>query len=173
MARDKNVTPAIPFIQLYDAGTQTFTNAGEFHTWDTISFKTSNFNYVSDDDRVIIKRDFYGYYEIIFECSFTKSGSGFGMATSQIYLNGVAVSGTKAVACSYDTGQGQAACACMTLHYVIYLKRNDYIQIKTTASVNSLLSGVETSRLLIRFVSMHGWNNEMGGKLESKGGVFR
>ena len=44
--RKRTNTPVIPFIQLYDAGTQTFTVAGEFHTWDTIVFKTSDLHYM-------------------------------------------------------------------------------------------------------------------------------
>ena len=171
--RNRTNTPVIPFIQLYDVGTQTFTVAGEFHTWDSIAFKTSDFHYTEDDDRVMINVPSAGYYEITFECSFTKSGSGFGAATSQIYINGEAVTGAKAVGCAYDTGQGQASCACMTLHFIIYLKARDYIQIKTTASANSLLSGLETSRLLIKFIPTQGWNNNNGGNINYRGRVSR
>lgn len=170
---NKLSTPVIPSIQLYDAGTQTFTVAGEFHTWDTISFKTSDFHYVADDDRVMVQLPSTGYYEIMFECSFTKSGAGLGTATCQIYKNGVAVSGAKAVGCSYDTGQGSAACACMTLHFIMYLNARDYIQIKTTASANSLLSGLETSRLVIKFIPTRGWNNNFAGNINYKGEVMR
>lgn len=171
--RKRTNTPVIPFIQLYDLGTQTFTMVGEFHTWDTLDFKTSDFYYTEDDDRVSINIPSAGYYSITFECSFTKSGSGLGMATSQIYKNGVAVTGAKAVGCGYDTGQGQTACACMTLHYIIYLKARDYIQVKTTASTNSLLSGLETSRLLIKFIATQGWNNDNGGNTNYRGRIER
>jgi len=171
--RKRTNTPVIPFIQLYDTGSQTFTVAGEFHTWDTIDFKTSDFHYTEDDDRVSINIPSAGYYEITFECSFTKSGAGLGAATCQVYKNGVDVTGAKAIGCSYDTGQGAAACACMTLHFIIYLKARDYIQIKTTASGNSLASGMETSRLLIKFIPTQGWNNNNGGNLNFRGGVER
>ena len=171
--RNRSNTPVIPFIQLYDTGTQTFTMAGEFHTWDTIDFKTSDLHYTVDDDRVLVNVPGAGYYSITFECSFTKSGAGLGMATSQIYKNGIAITGAKAVGCSYDTGQGQAACACMTLHFTTYLKAKDYIQVKTTASSNSLLSGLETSRLLIEYVPTQGWNNNSGGNQNYRGRVMR
>lgn len=171
--RNRTSTPVIPFIQLYDSGTQTFTMAGEFHTWDTIVFKTSDLHYIADEDRVLVNIPSAGYYEITFECSFTKSGAGIAAATSQIYKNGVAVAGSKAVGCSYDTGQGLAGCATMTLHFIIYLKARDYIQIKTTASTNSMLSGLETSRLLVKFIPTQGWNNNNGGNTNYRGRVMR
>lgn len=165
--------PVIPSIQLYDSGTQTFTVAGEFHTWDMVSFKTSDFHYIADDDRVVVQMPSTGYYEITFECSFTKSGAGFGVATSQLYKNGVAVPGAKTQGCGYDTGQGQASCPCITLHFMLYLNGKDYIQIKTTASANSFASGAQTSRLLIKFIPTKGWNNSFAGNINYKGEIMR
>ena len=171
--RKRTNTPVIPFIQLYDnTGLQSFTIAGEFHTWDSISFKTSDFHYTEDDDRVMINVPSAGYYEITFECSFYKDGSGFGSASSQVYVNGEGLTGSKACGCGYDTGQGYAACACVTLHFITYLKGRDYIQIKTTAS-DDMISVCETSRLLIKFIPTQGWNNDNGGNTNYRGRVSR
>ena len=164
--------PAIPCVQLYDSGTQAFTVAGEFHTWDMISFKTSDFHYKADDDRIMVHRPSTGYYEITFECSFTKDGAGLGTATTQIYKNGVAIDGAIAFGCAYDTGQGQASCACMTLHFMLYLNGRDYIQVKTTAS-DDIDSVAETSRLLIKFIPTRGWNNNAAGNINYRGEVMR
>ena len=174
MATRRRITkPVIPFIQLYDLGTQTFTVAGEFHTWDTINFKTSDFRYASDDDKIAIYVPSTGFYEVTFECNFTKSGAGFATATTQLFLNGSGVSGAKSINCAYDTGQGDASCAFLTLHFVIYLNANDYVQIKTTASADSLVSSAETSRLIIKFIPAKGWNNNAGGQISYKGNIMR
>ena len=171
--RKRTNTPVIPFIQLYDTGTQSFTAAGEFHTWDTINFKTSDFHYTEDDDRVSINIPSAGYYEITFECSFIKCGVGLGTANSQIYINGNAIEGAHANGCAYDTGQGCASCACMTLHYIIYLTARDYIQIKTIANADSMTSIIETSRLIVKFIPTQGWNNNNGGNANYRGRVNR
>ena len=175
VARRRTNKPVIPFIQLYDSGTQTFTIAGEFHTWDTVDFKTSDFRYTSDDDKVVINVPSTGFYEVTFECSFYKSGTGFASATSQIFVNGIAVTGSKTCGCGYDTGQGYASCACTTLHFIKYLNSKDYIQIKTTNSIASkdMLTVPETSRLIVKFIPVKGWNNNAGGKFSYKGNVMR
>ena len=172
---NKISTPVIPSIQLYDSGTQTFTTAGEFHTWDTIAFKTSDFHYVADDDRVIVQLPSAGYYEITFESSFTVGAPGFASATSQLYINGEAVEGSKACGCGYDSGQGSIACACVTLHFIKYFNANDYIQIETITSLGSVdvLTTPETSRLIIKFIPTRGWNNSSGGNINYKGEVMR
>jgi len=172
-SRTRTNKPVIPFIQLYDKGTQTFTVAGEFHTWDTIDFKTSSFRYASDDDKIVINIPNAGYYEVTFECSFYKSGAGIGTGTSQLYKNGSAVEGAKAIGCSYDTGQGLTGCSCITLHFIIYLNSREYVQIKTTSSANSLISNLETSRLLIKFIPTYGWNNNSGGNMNYHGDIMR
>ena len=173
--RARELAPAIPFIQLYDSGTQTFTTTGEFHTWDTTSFKTSDFHYNVDDDRVQINRQGGGWYEITFESSFTVGAAGFASAGSQVYINGEAVEGSKACGCGYDSGQGSVACACVTLHFIIYLNSKDYIQIKTTNSLGSedMLTVPETSRLIVKFIPIKGWDNSAGGKVNFRGGVMR
>ena len=172
--RKRISTPVIPLIQLYDTGTQTFTIAGEFHTWDSVAFKTSDFHYIEDDDRVFINVPSAGYYEITFECSFIKDDNiGVSSATSQVYKNGEAVTGAQAIGCSYETGQTKVSCACITLHFIIYLKAKDYIQIKTTASANNMLSECETSRLVIKFIPTDGWNNNSGGNKNYRGRIER
>ena len=175
---NKLSTPAIPSIQLYDSGAQNFTTAGEFHTWDTIAFKTTDFHYTADDDRVIIQLPSTGYYEVIFECSF-KNTSMWQLvtSTSQLYLNGEVVSGAKAVGCSgFDTAEYPqlVSCACITLHFILYLNANDYIQIKTTtATLGDMDSVANTSRLIVKFIPTRGWNNSSGGNLNYKGEVMR
>ena len=165
--------PVIPCAQLWDTGLQVFTTVGEFHTWDNIAFKTSDFHYVADDDRIVLHRPSTGYYEVTFECSFTKSGAGFGAAVCSLYKNGIVVPGATAVGCGYDSGQGQASCACVTLHFILYLKGNDYLQIKTTASANSMISGSQTSRLIVKFIPTRGWDNSSGGNINYRGEVMR
>ena len=173
--RTRTNKPVIPFIQLYDTGTQTFTIVGEFHTWDTVNFKTSDFRYTSDDDKVVINVPSTGFYEVTFECSFTIGEAGFASASSQLYINGEAVEGSKASGCGYDSGQGSVSCACVTLHFIKYLNSKDYIQIKTTNSIASkdMLTVPETSRLIVKFIPVKGWNNNAGGKFSYKGNVMR
>jgi hypothetical protein len=62
---------------------------------------------------------------------------------------------------------------CQSITYVIYLEKDDYIQIHTETDANSVYSMGETSRLIIEFIPMQGWNNSSGGRVDYKGGVMR
>jgi len=173
MARYKTNKPVIPIIQLYDrAGAQGFTNAGEFHTWDTIDFKTSDFHYAEDDDKIRLNVPSAGYYEIIFECSFMTYVDGLSQVVSQIYKNGSGVTGAKSIVCTSAAAQTPSSCGCCSIHFIEYLEARDCIQVKTTAT-NLNYSGGETSRLIIKFIPVRGWNNNAGGQISYKGHVMR
>jgi hypothetical protein len=171
--RSRTNKPVIPYIQIYDrTGAQAFTNVGQFHTWDTIDFKTNDLHYTVDDDRILINIPGTGYYEITFECSFLTYVNGLSQIVSQAYKNGVAVIGAKAIACASAAAQTPTSCGCQTLHFVMYLEARDYIQIKTT-STNQSYSGGETSRLIMKFIPTLGWNNNSGGNTNYRGRVMR
>jgi hypothetical protein len=58
----------------------------------------------------------------------------------------------------------------------VYLEGHDYIQIKTvTDNADSVYSLAETSRIMIKWLPVKGWNNNAGGneKTSYRGGVFR
>ena len=62
----------------------------------------------------------------------------------------------------------------MTLHFILYLNANDYIQIKTTtALIGHMDSIANTSRLIVKFIPTRGWNNSSGGNINYKGEVMR
>jgi len=172
--RSRTNTPVIPSIQLYDSDTQTFTTVGEFHTWDTIAFKTTDFHYIADEDKTTLELPSAGYYEITFESSFMIA-TGSASITSQIWLNGTAIDGSKACGCAYNSGQANIACACVTLHFIVYLHAKDYIQIKTQNSLGSsdVVTVPEASRLIIKFIPTLGWDNSKGGNMNYRGGVVR
>lgn len=172
MTRDREPQAAIPHIFLYDdIGNQTFTGAGEFHTWDSIEFKTSHFYYVVDDDRILFNKNSYGLFEITFECSFDTSYGGTVGVTSQLYKNGTAIDGSQ-VQITANGGQ-YPQIQCQSIHFYVELKEGDYIQVKTTTNIQSADSIPETSRLIIKFIPIHGWNNSSGGRLDYSGGIMR
>lgn len=174
MARNRNVTPAIPFIQLCDEdGGLSITAIGVFHTWDTQSFKTSNFHYNLDSDRVYIKKNSAGYYEITFDCSFGTNTNDTIDIDTQIYKNGIAVDNSVTRVTASAAGQIPTYYASQTLHFILFLEKGDYVQIKSTASANSVSTIGETSRLIIRFIPMEGWNNSHAGREQQSGGVLR
>jgi hypothetical protein len=172
MSRDREPQAAIPHVFLYDeGGGQTFTAANEPHTWDSIEYKTSHFFYVADDDRILFNKNSYGLFEITFECSFNTSYGGTVLVTSQIYKNGDAVTGAKA---QVTVGGGQyPQYQCKSIHCYIHLKEGDYIQVKTQVNTQSADSIGETSRIIIKFIPTHGWDNSSGGRMEYSGGVMR
>jgi hypothetical protein len=88
--------PAVPCIYLYDlTGAQDFTNAGEFHTWDTTKVITQHFLYTSDSDRIYLEANSSGLFLIEFDCSFfIDEPDAFSAVITSIYKNGVQEEGT-------------------------------------------------------------------------------
>ena len=162
-----NLHPAIPFIFLYDdGGYQSFDTSGEFHEWDTIKVISPHFQYSEATDRIYLNTNSSGLFKITFECSY--NGNTGGATYTELYKNGSLLEG--ATVSTYCSGNEQGS---ESLTYIAYLEKGDYIQIKTTASANSVTSISETSRLIIEFIPMKGWNNSSGGREDYKGGVMR
>jgi hypothetical protein len=173
MTRNRDKYPAIPFTLLYDEnGGQSFDSTGAFHTWDTEETKTSHFQYDLDTNRIYLKRMSAGYYEITFECSFETTDNAVPIVTSQLYKNGTAVTGAQTQTTVAD-GNCQHEKNQQSIHFILFLKQEDYIQIKTTTNTQSAESIAETSRLLIKFIPVHGWNNSNGGRVDYRGEVLR
>lgn len=171
MPRDREPQAAIPHILVFDeGGGQTFTNANEAHTWDSIEYKTSHFCYVADDDRILFNKNSYGLFELTFECSFYTTYGGVVLLTSQIYKNGNAITGAKAqiTVCGGQVSQYQSK----SIHFYTELKQGDYIQVRTQANTQFGTSIGETSRMIIKFTPIHGWNNSSGGRMEYRGGIM-
>lgn len=172
MMRNRDRYPAIPFIMLWDDdGAQNFDSVGAFHTWDIQEIQTSHFQYDPDNDRIYLNRISAGYYEITFECSFDTDYGGVVIFTSQLYKNGTAVNGAKTT--STAAGGQYPHYASQSLHHIIYLERGDYIQIETKSTAQSVDSIAETSRLLVKFIPVHGWNNSNAGRIDYRGEVLR
>jgi hypothetical protein len=176
--REQNniINPAVPTVFLYDAvGGQSFTSSGEYHTWDNIKVLTSGFNYTVDDDRITLLTNTSGLFIVEFECSFfTVDNDDDLYLTSDIYRNGVVLSGSRCItAITGGSSQAIKVRNSQSIHYIVYLKRNDYLQVKTTASANTGISSAHTSRLMINFLPMKGWNNDQAGRTSFNGGVMR
>ena len=174
MTRDfRTVKPAIPFIFLSDTGgEQVFSAVGEFHTWDKEAFKTSDFHYNLDDNRVQINRQGGGFYEITFEVSW-KTTEILRQIWTDIYKNGVKLANSHVH--TYVTGSaGQPTYRDQhVIHNVIYLEYKDYIQIKSQSSGSNVTTDPASSRLMIKFIPVHGWDNSVGGKTNYRGRVMR
>lgn len=171
-----NIHPAIPYLFLYDeVGNQEFTTGGAFHVWDTLRIVSSHFSATADKDRIYLNTNSSGLFKVTFECSFiTYDEDDDLLVTSSIYKNGSQLAGSK-VMCSVTGGSSQDDDIknCQTLTYIVYLEKDDYIQIQTETDANSVRSLADTSRIIIEFIPMHGWNNSSGGRADYKGGVIR
>ena len=160
-----DLTPAIPYLFLYDKGGQQQIkySGGTFLTWDTVKIKTSHFHYNKNDDRIIFNSNTSGFYKITFNCSYTDNqGAEVKTVNASIYKNGSELEGSKIYRDQTHS-----------IEYVAYLQKNDYIQIYAHAQGNYAYTYAETSRLIIEFIPMQGWNNSSGGRSEYKGGVMR
>ena len=175
MTLNRKPKPSIPSILLYDnTGLQSFTNAGEFHTWDTEQIKTSHFWYKIDGTKVILENNQQNMYEVTFECSFYTYSNASITLQSDIYKNGVIVDGSQSKMSLVGSGQAATVRNCLSIHFLLYLKGGDYIQIKSiTNNVNAVLSTADTSRLMINFMPIRGWDNSKAGRIEYKGSVLR
>lgn len=178
--RKRVLKPATPYLLLHDdVGGQVFMPPnGDFITWDNIKIKTNQFHYTADDDRVQINTNQSGFYEIVFECSY--SGSHFSNIEATLYKNGVIVDGADTHCfcgqISYYNGQAYTNAVgygSHTLTYVLFLEQNDYIQIKIKPTGYNATTLEDSSRLLVKFVPLRGWNNKTAGKFNDKGGVLR
>jgi hypothetical protein len=162
---NNKVTPAIPYLFLYDEdGGQEITTGGVFHKWDTVKIKTSHFIYNADDNRVTFKSNTSGFYKITFNCSFTDDEGGeTKVVESSIYKNGSELTGSKVFR---DYTQ--------SISYVAYLSKDDYIQVYSKAGTSpSRYTKSGSSRLIIEYIPMRGWDNSNGGRIEYKGDVMR
>lgn len=170
-----NLKPAVPYIYLYDKnGGQAFTNAGQFHTWDTTKIKTSHFQYTSDKDKITLSVNASGYYLIEFDCSYAGYIAAYIRILSSVYKNDAEVECTRSYCGIYSLEQKPELYACQTIHTVIFLEKGDNIKIHTiTNNAGNTYSLTETSRLIISFIPMKGWNNSAGGRGDFKGGVMR
>lgn len=167
------IQPVIPFIFLYDSGGgQTFDSSGEYHTWDSVEFKTSHFTYSADDDRISLEVNSYGIYAIEFDCSFFTTYNGNVMVTTEIEKNGTTIDGSESVISVSGTGSPELRNS-QSIHYVLRLNKGDIIKIKTTTDVDSVDTVIDTSRLIIYFIPVYGFNNSNGGRMEFKGGIIR
>ena len=175
MTLSRSPKPSIPSILLWDnGGNQAFTSTGEFHTWDTEQIKTSHFYYKLDGTKIILNNNQQNMYEVTFECSFYTYLAATIALNSDIYKNGVIVDGSQAKITLTGSGQAAVVRNCLSIHFLLYLKGGDYIQIKSiTNNVNAVLSTADTSRLMINFMPIRGWDNSKAGRIEYKGMVMR
>jgi hypothetical protein len=173
--REQNniINPAVPTVFLYDTGEQSFTSTGAFHIWNTIKVLTSGFNYTADDDRITLLTNTSGLFLVEFDCSFYTVANDTDLyITTALYKNGVIVPGSTSI--TTVTGSGSPLIRnSQHIHYIIYISRNDYLQVKSTASANTAVQSGNTSRLMINFLPMKGWNNDQAGRTSFNGGVMR
>jgi len=160
-----DIRPAIPFLFLYDTGgNQTFD--GAFLTWDTVKIKSDHFQYKSDDDRISLKTNSAGLFKLHFECSLDVSA---GNTRFSIYKNGSELSGSYSETYSGTIGQ-TGIYEFVSIEYVLYLEKGDYVQIYGD-NINGTdgQSTPSSSRLIIEFLPMYGWDNASGGREDYKG----
>ena len=164
-----SITPAIPFFFAYDlGGNQTF--SGAFLTWDTVKIKTSHFQYTADDDRITLKTNSSGLYKIHFNCSMDVSA---GNTRFSIYKNGSEEDGSYSESFSGTVGQ-TGLYENVNLDYIVYLEKNDYVQVYgDNINGTDAQSTPSSCRIIIEYLPMQGWDNSTGGRTEYSGGVMR
>jgi len=161
------INPAIPYISLYDAGGGQTIN-GSYLTWDGIKCKTSHFTYEEDDDRVQLSVNSSGLFEITFNISLSGNGNNY----FEIYKNGSLISESRMYVCPPTVGQTSYYDS-GSLHYVVFLQKDDYIQIKGTCAAGSGETIANTSRLTVRFLPMRNWDNGKAGRPQWNGDIVR
>jgi len=172
--RNRNLRPAIPLIQLYDAGGNQLLNGGIFHTWDSTSFKTSSFIYILDSNKIVLNKNSTGYYKVTFECSFYTYENNDIKILTKLYKNGNAINGGYALSTvSGDGEQSMTIATSVSLTFIVQLERGDYIQVYSLPTGNGAYTYMHSSRLTIEFIPMRGWDNGRGGLESIKGGVER
>jgi hypothetical protein len=164
--QQRNLKPAIPCLFLYDTSYIDLTASSYLH-WNNILVKTSEFTYTVNDDTVFINSN--GFYEIHVELSGKEWSGTVNNVVVSIELNGIALAGGK----SYINTDNIDRRGTAKITYIKYLKRGDEIKIKAEPNSGQARSVEHTSRLLIKFIPIRGWNNKSGGKIIYRGGVIR
>lgn len=167
--QQNKLKPAIPYIYLYDVGGSQTIN-GSYLIWDTIKNKTSHFHYTADDDRVQLKTNSSGLFKLIFEVSLT--GSNSAIAYFDVYKNGIIVEGSRMYISVIYYGQTLFPQSGI-ITSIIFLEKGDYIQIKGSVVGGAPTIIANTSRLLISFLPMKGYNNSNAGREQYNGGIAR
>jgi len=175
-AYNNSIAPAIPTIFVFDdTGNQEISDSGVYLTWDTISVKTSHFTYTAYDDRVALQTNSSGLFTVEVDCSFiTYEDDDDKYITMELYKNGTALNGSKTA--TGITGGGSQTPYVLnnqSLHYIVYLEKGDYLKVMATTSSGTALTLSDTSRLIISFIPMQGWDNSAGGRGDYKGGIIR
>lgn len=165
---NNEITAAVPYLFLYDsAGGQSIN--GSYLTFDTIKSKTSHFTYEEDDDRVQLSVNSSGLFEVIFEVSLT---SGAAVAYFDVYKNGSVLEGSRMYISVYNPSQSNYDQS-GSMKVLVFLQRDDYIQIKGTSPVGTPSVRADTMRLIVKALPMKGWDNDTSGRLLYRGGVMR
>ena len=162
-ARNRTLHASVPHFYAYDmVGYQTFTSAGQFHTWDTVKYQSNDIQYTVDTTKIFINKS--GMYKINLDLSVETMLNGAILVHSHIYHNGVKVDGSCVQNSVYGTGQAKVHVACQSTRINIYLEHGDYIQAHTiTNNLAATYSYPETSRILIKYIDMLGWDNDRAG----------
>ena len=165
------VKPAIPFLFAYDvAGAQSVVSAGMYYTWDTLKVHSSNFIAYASNNRITLDINSSGFFKVTFECSFITYDNDDDLTiTSRIYKNGSKVAGSEVIT-SVTGGESQDDDIknSITLTYILYLEKDDYIQIYGVSDANTAYTIANTSRLIIEFIPMLGWDNGSAGRGDNK-----
>ena len=167
MTRNRDITPAVPFLFAYNTASQTISTSGTWLVWDTIPYKTKNFTYTSGSNKIIINKNSYGFYRIRVDLSVYEVSTSY-HTRIQIYKNGTLLNGSVAEGKGNDANDAVS----ISLEYIVRLKKDDYIQIKGTADKGNSKTLANSSRIIIEFIPAFGWNNGSGGRL-IKNGVIR
>lgn len=160
---DGRLKPAIPFIYLYESnGGQSITDAGALLTWDTTDIISSHFTYTNDTNRIYLNTNTSGLYKIHVNCSFVAQGA----VNVSFYLrkNGTMLSGTRVY-----TSVANGEYAAIHLDGVVYLQKDDYIDVYGVTLANEVGVSGDASNIIIQFLPMYGFNNESGGRQDYKG----
>ena len=167
---NNQIHPAIPYIALYDVSGSQAIN-GSFLTWDSIKSKTSHFLYSANDNRIQLALNSSGLFEVTFETSVCGYGN-LAACYFDVYKNGSIVSGGRAY-CSPSCTEQNPRPECVSITICIFLQKDDYIQIKGQDMEGLPTTVANTSRIIIKFLPMRGFNNSSGGRLDYKGDVMR
>lgn len=167
--RPQDFNASIPHIFLYDiGGVQCITATPVKLKYDTIGYKTSNFQYKADTSKIYVNRNSNGLYEITVDVSVEEAQASLQMAI-YILKNGVELDGSRSV-CYTDINTQRNS---VHITYVTELVRNDYIEIEAVVVNGTVCTVANSSRLQIKYIPTYGWNNNSGGRMQYSGGVMR
>jgi hypothetical protein len=174
---NNEMTPAVPTLFIWSDEDQMIPQGADtVVTFNNVVIQTPHFSFKPGTGRVILESDSSGWFMVFFETSITTydEPASDTLGGFRIFKNGVEIGEGMSYASTLYVPALQRGYVDYTgIKMPVYLEKGDYIDIRGRSLVGQMETIDHSTRLVINFIPMKGWDNSQAGRIEYKGGVDR